>query len=220
METNIKPKLSIVIPVYQMENGEHFLRSSLEMLKKQTFTDFEVVIPENNTFLSYQHVLNEFSQLTFNYFLNPSYGMAANTNAGLQASKGELIKILYQDDMLAHEHALETIIERFTGNWLITGCDTNELPCWTSNLVSGNNKLGSPSVLTIRNTPDPLLFDESLKWLLDCDYYQRMYEQYGRPTIVPGLEVLMGVGTHQQTNILTDDLKAKEQVYLANKHEN
>lgn len=220
MDSNLRPKLSVVIPVYPMENGEYFLRRSLFQLSLQTFKDFEVVIPENAETPQYQHVLDDFPQLTFNYFINPRYGMAANTNAGLRAAQGELIKILYQDDCLAHERALETIIERFTGNWLITGCDTNPNPYLTSNILEGNNKLGSPSVLTIKNTEDMIFFDESLKWLLDCCYYHRMHELYGEPQIISGVEVIMGTGDHQQTNILSDYLKAKEQEYLVEKYAN
>lgn len=225
MDSTLKPKISIVIPVYPMENGEFFLRRSLLQLTLQTFKSFEVVITDNSDDDRYEKLIKDFPTLNFYYAKENRRGMAANTNASIRASQGELIKILYQDDCLAHEKALETIVGQMTGLWLITGCDTNPNPHWTSNILEGNNKLGSPSVLTFKNksfihwkNTEALMFDESLKWLLDCDYYHRLYEIYGAPQIINGVQVIMGVGDHQQTAILSDFTKLKEQEYLLEKY--
>lgn len=177
-----------------MEGGEYFLWRSINMLAKQTFQDFEIIITKEGK-------------------------MAENTNAGIKRARGELIKILYLDDMLSSEYALEDIVLHFTPevNWLITGTDNNPNPKWTDDIETGNNKLGSPSALTIRND-NPLLFDENMSWLLDCDYYRRMYEKYGKPVILNIKGVIMGIGDHQMTNILTNEDKQKEFDYMKNKY--
>ena len=188
-------KLSIAIPVYkEMPNWEFFLERCLKSIKEQSFQEYEIVQVEGGN------------------------GMSGNTNKAIKASKGEYIKILYQDDYLAHKDALKHIVEALNGNWLITGCDNNPEPYWTDNIQTGNNKLGSPSVLTIKND-NPLLFDENLGWLLDCDYYKRMYDTYGEPIIISGVEVIMGVGEHQATHIMGEDIKIKEHEYMLNKYE-
>ena len=43
-------KLSICIPTYEARGmGVAFLKSSLDILKKQTFKDFEVIVSDNST---------------------------------------------------------------------------------------------------------------------------------------------------------------------------
>lgn len=189
------PKLSVVIPIHNMKGGAEFLWRSINALTEQTFQDFEIIITKLGS-------------------------MPVNTNAGLQMARGELIKILYLDDYLAHKNALQDIVDAMEGNqWLITGCDTNLSPYWTGDIITGNNHLGSPSCLTVRNDGH-LLFDETMSWLLDCDYYKRMYDKYGAPVILEGEHIIIGQGEHQMTNILTDEEKLSEHNYINKKYEN
>lgn len=190
-------KLSIVIPIHDMKGGAEFLWRSINMLTEQTFQDFEIIITKEGK-------------------------MAENTNAGIKRARGEFIKILYLDDVLASKDSLQRIVNNLSGStqWLITGCDTNPSPYWTDNIITGNNRLGSPSVLTFRNYfENNLLFDERMSWLLDCDLYHRMYERYGPPKILGEINVLMGIGDHQMTNILTDQEKLSEFDILKTKYE-
>ena len=194
MDKIIKPKVSIVVPIYRkMPNAEFFIERCLSSIREQSFQDYEIVMTEDGK-------------------------MAENTNSGIKKATGELIKILYQDDMFAHKHALKDIVENFKGHWMITGVDNNPHPHWTKDIETGNNKLGSPSALTIKNE-DPLLFDENLGWLLDVDLYKRMYDKYGAPTILDDVNVIMGIGDHQASNIMGDEVKLKEANYLKQKHE-
>ena len=188
-----RPKLSIVIPIHNMKGGSEFLWRSINMLAEQSFKDFEIVITKDGK-------------------------MAENTNSGIKQARGEFIKILYLDDMLAHKDALKEIVEAIDGNhWLINGCDTNPYPYYTDDIETGNNKLGSPSCLTIRNN-DLIFFDEKMSWLLDCQYYKQMYEKYGEPVILDGIHVNMGIGEHQVTNIMSLEEKEAEAVYLKQKY--
>lgn len=187
-----RPYISVAVPVYDMPNGEFFLDRLKESLGAQTFRDFELVITKDGK-------------------------MAENTNAAIRKSTGKLIKILYQDDYLNHESALADIADAFQGHWLITGSDNNLHPHWTDDIEKGNNKLGSPSALTVLNE-EPLLFDENMSYLLDCDYYRRMYDRYGAPVILDKVGVSIGVGPHQTTNLLTNEEKQREFDYMYNKY--
>lgn len=184
--------ISIAIPVYNMPNKDFFLERCLNSIREQTYQNYEIVMTEEGK-------------------------MAENTNAAIKKSIGKFIKILYMDDYFAHKNALRRIVESFTGDWMITGCDNNPKPYWTDDIHTGNNKLGSPSCLTIKNK-DPLLFDENLGWLLDADYYKRMYKKYGPPTILNDINIIIGVGEHQATNLMGDKIKIKEQEYLQKKY--
>lgn len=172
------------------------------MLDKQTYRDFEIVVTSH-----------------------PG-GMAANTNEAIQRSKGDIIKILYMDDYLASPTSLQEIADNFKGGWLATGCAHDHgdgipsgvhTPSWSDQMLYGKNTIGSPSVVAFENKT-PLLFDEKMSWLLDCDLYGRLYKRYGLPTIVDKIGVIIGVGDHQMTHILTDEEKIQEGVYLAQKY--
>ena len=143
-ETSIRPKISCIIPIHDMKGGADFLWRTINRLTEQTCQDYELIITKAGK-------------------------MAENTNAGIKRAKGEIIKVLYLDDMLASKDSLATILEAFKGGteWLITGCDTNLLPYYTHDIQTGNNKLGSPSCLAFRNRfEDNLLFDENMSYYI------------------------------------------------------
>lgn len=191
------PRISIVVPVYPMPNGDFFLKRCLDSIKSQTFKDYEVIITNDGK-------------------------MAENTNSGIKKSTGELIKILFMDDYFAHENALQIIVDNFAGRWLVTGCThdpggNEHLPQWSDLMATGVNTIGSPSVLTIKNE-NPLLFDEEMTWLLDCDLYKRYYDKYGKPTILNDINVAIGVGEHQSTHLMGEQVKINEHIYMAQKY--
>jgi len=222
--------ISICIPTYEMHGeGATLLKRNFEALRTQTFKDFEVVITDNSDENMIKNLCAEeqYAVLTINYVKNPRKGMAQNTNEAIKKAKGDLIKILYMDDFLAHENALREIADNFKGHWLVTGCAhdngsgtrTNpHFPKYTDKIGLGKNTIGSPSVLTIKNE-NPLLFDEKMTWLLDCDYYKRLYEKYGKPVILDTINVVIGLGKHQTTNYLSDAQKQNEQEYMTQKYE-
>lgn len=182
-----------------MPNGEFFLNRLKKSLHEQTYQDWELVITKEGK-------------------------MAENTNAAIRQADGEIIKVLYMDDYFAHDHALQDIVDAFEGKWLVTGCLHDDgqvvgephVPLWNSQ-IHLNNTIGSPSVLTIENK-EPLMFDERMSWTLDADYYKRLHERYGEPTILPSMNVVIGVGEHQMSHILTDPQKQKEQRMIQKKH--
>lgn len=193
--------ISVCIPYYdKMKNAEFLMKRCLDSIKSQTYTDYEIVITEKGS-------------------------MAANSNNAIKSAKGDIVKILYMDDYFANENALQAIADAFRGGWLVTGClhdvegiITNpHLPEWTEDIETGNNKIGSPSVMAFENK-DPLFFDEKLGWLLDCDLYKRLHERYGEPTYLYEYCTIIGVHNGQATNILSNNEKLKEQQYLHEKY--
>ena len=220
-----KPHLTVAVPTHDMPNKVYFLRRLFDSLWNQSFQDFEIVVTDNSEDYDLEEVC-EWYRTGIRYIRNPRKGMAQNTNEAIKQSKGDLIKILYMDDYLAHDNSLRNIVNKFKGQWMVSGCkhsfDGNKVfnthwPEYSNDLRTGNNTIGSPSVLTIKNK-DPLMFDEEMTWLLDCDYYHRLYEKHGKPTILEDVNVIIGLGAHQATNILSDELKVNEQTYLTQKY--
>ena len=203
---NSHPTISVVVPIHNMKHGDYFLWRLVQSLTSQTFKDYELIITQEGK-------------------------MAHNTNVGMRKAKGEFIKILYLDDYLAHPNALKEIVDNLgDAQWLATGClhQTTEedfyedphsphFPEYTKDISTGNNRIGSPSVITLRNE-GKLYFDENMSWLLDADLYQRYYETYGPPKILNDLNVVIGIGDHQMTHNLTPKEKTSEHEYLAKKY--
>ena len=190
-----------------MENGEYFLWRSIQAIMKQSFKDYEIVIVQEGK-------------------------MPVNSNAGLNKARGELIKILYLDDYLAHVDSLQVIVDSFKKEdmWLATGCihqryepgnyedpHSPHYPSYTNDIHLGNNRIGSPSVITIRNKGH-LLFDENLSFLLDCDLYRRYHDSYGPPKLVNDLNVIIGIHDGQTSNTMPQKEKLQEFEYVKNKY--
>lgn len=209
-----------------MKNAREFLIRSLHMIKYQTFKDYEVVITDNSDDNELYETSQEF-RMPIRHIFNPHKGMAPNTNAAIELCRGDIIKILYLDDFFAHRNSLQEIDGAFKGGWLVSGCEhmsdgerfNAHYPSYNEDIVRGNNTVGSPSVLTFENDR-PLLFDEKMTWLLDCDLYKRLYDRYGAPTLLPTINVVIGVGDHQMTNQLTVGEKLAEHAYIEKKYEN
>ena len=193
------PKISIVIPISDMKDGAYFLWRAINSIMAQTFKDYEIVITKEGK-------------------------MAENTNAAIKKARGELIKILYMDDYLAHGNTLQEIVDNFTPKtmWLASGCihDAGDgvlvnphFATWEEGVKTGGNTVGSPSVITLRNGLG-MYFDERMSWLLDCEFYGRMYDKYGAPKILNSPDIVIGLGSHQMTNLLTDEEKLLEFNYL------
>lgn len=188
------PLVSICIPYYKgMKDAEKFLKRCIDSVEKQTYRNCEIIITEE--------------------------GRAAhNTNEAMKQANGDLIKVLYMDDYLTHENVIKDIVENFKGEWMITGCNNNLNPIYMGDIHHGNNKLGGPSALTIRNK-DIMLFDESLRWMFDCDYYKRMHAIYGDPVILNGDYITVGEGDHQATNMLDDKTKLQEVITMRKRYD-
>lgn len=218
-------KISVCIPTYEMHGkAKELLVRSFDMLKKQTYKDFEIIISDNSEDDVVKNLCGDekYKSLDIKYYKNPRKGLSVNTNESMKKANGELIKILYMDDYLADEHSLAKIAENFKGSWMVTGCGhdngdgqiiNTHFPKYTEKIYMGKNTIGSPSVVTIKNE-NILFFDESLSWMLDCDYYKKLYDRYGEPNILNEINVIIGIGKHQTTHHLNYLKKIKERVIL------
>jgi len=208
-------KISVAIPVYDMNGkGVQFLERSLEMLEKQTFQDFEVVISDN----SQDDKLKKIALMGWGFQVcyNKNEGrknMGGNINNAISKCQGDYIKFLFQDDYLTDENSLQEIAQTFDFDWLVTGCSNHMFPYYSADIKKGNNTIGSPSVLAIRNDK-PLLFNENLQWVIDCEYYIRLYKRYGLPVVLNTNNVTIYTGEHQTTSKLSDEEKLKEIKWL------
>lgn len=214
--------------------GHVFLKQSFDALCIQTFKDFDIVVSDHSWDDLVKNLCDEYrAQLDISYCHNAEHrgSSSANINNAIRHATGELIKILFQDDFLYHGNALQDIADAFDmtkDHWLVTACihTKNGIdffrpfhPRYNKRIYLGNNTISSPSVLTIRND-HPLLFDEALIWLMDVEYYKRLYDAFGDPKIVNIIGVVNRVGSHQVSNTLANKVtRGNEYLLMLRKYE-
>lgn len=215
-------KISICIPTWeQYGRGVEFLQNNFEVLLSQTYKNFNVIVSDHSKDDHIKLLCEEYStHLEIKYFKNENFlgNGPANTNNSIINADGDIIKIIFQDDYLYDERALELIVKEFENDecmWLVCGCNhthddglnhTNPMtPYWNDEIKRGVNTISSPSVLSFRNN-NPCLFDENLTMLMDCDMYQQLYVRYGLPTILPDCLVTNRIHQHQISTLYNKDI--------------
>lgn len=225
------PEISIAIPCYEMNNfGEYFLTQCLNSIKTQKFTDYEIVISDHSVNDSIEQLCIVLSNsLNIRYFRNSSgRGSSSNNiNNAIKNCRGNLIKILCQDDYLYDENSLTKIINAFNSEWLVSAythkhMNNNELFNIQIPFISNDmlfiNSIGTHSCLTIRNN-NGLFFDEKLIWFMDSEYYKQLYSKYGPPAILNDITMIQTIWDGQVTNTLaTQQIRNAEYAYLKQKY--
>ena len=231
MPNKMDTTVTIVIPVYEMEGWENFMKRSLATINAQTYKEYNVVIVDNSEGDNIHEFCKKYSGRDFSKFYYTRHsikGASSATNSGIKRASGDLIKILHMDDYFSHQDALKDIVEAFTPTteWLVTGCLHDDggiigrphQPHYNDDIHTGKNTIGAPSVLTIRNHgEDTLLFDEKLRWLFDCDYYKRLHVKFGNPSILNNNNVIIGLHRGQATHLISEECKKEEDNYMKNK---
>jgi glycosyltransferase involved in cell wall biosynthesis len=107
------PKVSVLIPTY---NYARFLPDAIESVLNQTFTDFELIIVDNDSSDETDNVVNRYiTDKRVRYYKNYIRGMASNWNQCIDYARGTYLKMLCGDDKF-HPHLLEkfvAIMERY-----------------------------------------------------------------------------------------------------------
>jgi glycosyltransferase involved in cell wall biosynthesis len=215
-------------------HGRAYLKQSFDMLVAQTFKDFEVVISDHSKDDAIANLCKEYEGVLAIVYHHNTEGIgssSANINNAIRHAGGTLIKILFQDDFLYHERALEDIVHAFDlqhDQWLVTACIHTDdgvtfyrpfYPHCGATIYLGNT-ISSPSVVTIKNN-HPLLFDEQLVWLMDVEYYKRCYDAFGKPKILNTINIVNRSGSHQVSKTLASTIKLREKEfsYVAGRYE-
>ncbi|MDO4488567.1 MAG: glycosyltransferase family 2 protein [Eubacteriales bacterium] len=109
----VSPLISVVIPAYK--TPENYLRMLYDSFLKQTYQNFEVVVADGSgDYKGVRKVTEEYSTKypgRFNLVdLKGNLGIADNTNAGLEAARGDFIALCDHDDELPPD-ALFNVVE-------------------------------------------------------------------------------------------------------------
>jgi len=96
-------RFSIIIPAY---NAEDHIRKTLDSVKMQTFTDYELIVVCDSCTDNTRKIAKEYGAITRAANFHHS-GYARN--AGLEFANGDYILFMDDDDWYLHEYVLEIL---------------------------------------------------------------------------------------------------------------
>ena len=96
------PKISIIVPVYKVEQ---YLRRCLDSIVKQTFTDWECILVDDGSPDNSGKICDEYAEKDrrFRVFHQVNAGVSAARNKGLDEAKGEWNTFVDSDDWIENE---------------------------------------------------------------------------------------------------------------------
>ena len=113
--------------VYLLNNGQKYLRETLESVFVQTFKDFEIVFIDvqstDDTYaLALEYVQKDNRIRLFQNETN--LGLVGNWNRCVELAKGEWIKFIFQDDLITHD-CLKKMMASVKDDDTIVFCNRN-----------------------------------------------------------------------------------------------
>ena len=226
------PTISLCIPAYSMGGaGVQYLRHSLDVILKQEFLDFEVIVADQSDDALIRDLCNSLADPRIRHIdtRHLKRQASANTNAAIDAATGEVVKILFQDDFLNGPGALTQIAAAFDApdaQWCLTGSEHTEdgqtltrpfVPQMHDRIQFGQNTVSSPSVLALRRAHAPR-FDEALIWLMDVDYYKQCALRFGPPAVLSDPLVVNRLHPGQVSASVSRALVRRELRYIRQKY--
>lgn len=191
-------EISIIIPVF---NKERYIGEILDLIEKQTFTDFECIVIDDGSTDSSGLIIDKYAETDYRIkaiHLEHS-GVSKARNAGLDVSQGNYITFIDSDDRVSKEYLenLYSCITSYTVDIVISGVkkywtDTNKqiiisVPC--SGKKNIDEIIGSfaeiqkttgifgtcVAKIFPRALVDEIRFDSEMSLGEDLDFYLRLY---------------------------------------------
>ncbi|ATF18305.1 glycosyltransferase family 2 protein [Phaeobacter gallaeciensis] len=225
------PAITLCIPAYAMGgDGARYLADSFDHLCHQSFSDFDIVVSDQSDDMAVAEVCRDYAdRLTIIHLWNRE-GLrqaSANVNNAMAHAAGDIIKVLFQDDLIIDPKGLAHIHDAMGqgADWCLCGSGVTRdgssvtrpmRPRLTDRLHFGKNTVSSPSVLAMRRT-SAMEFDEALIWLMDVDLYKRLWDAYGDPVVVPDTVIANRMHEGQVSASVSKALRQKELRYMGKK---
>ena len=102
MTNSLKPKISVLMPVYQ--TPETYLREAIESILAQSYTDFEFLILDDCPEKSVEYIVKTYVDKRIKYLKNTqNIGISASRNKLIDLSRGEYLAVMDHDDIALPE---------------------------------------------------------------------------------------------------------------------
>jgi glycosyltransferase involved in cell wall biosynthesis len=195
------PKVSVCIPTY---NYAAFLPETVESILGQNFSDFELVIIDDNSTDGTRGLIESYAQKDprIRFSVNAcNVGMVENWNGCLAGARGEYVKFVFGDDLLASPDALGQMVALLDGDQAISlvcsarnvideksrflrvespmgkSCVLFGFELINSCLVQKKNLIGEPSVVMFRRAQAGRGFLPNYRQIVDLEMWFHLLEQ-------------------------------------------
>ncbi len=135
-----KPEISVIVPIY---NVEEYLPACLDSLQRQSFDDFEVVIVDDGSPDGSRAIAEDYARRDprLRLVTRPNGGLGAARNTGVRAARGRFLTFLDSDDELPpqalaalHHTAVTTGSEIVAGAMERFDSLREWIPAWVSDV--------------------------------------------------------------------------------------
>ncbi len=117
-----KPKISIIVPVY---NGEKVLKRCIDSILLQSYSNFEVIIINDGSRDKSINIINEYKEKDNRVKVidNENRGVSESRNIGIEYSRGEYIQFVDCDDYIERDMIKDILesIENSNADLVMTG---------------------------------------------------------------------------------------------------
>lgn len=183
--------ISIVLPVY---NGERFLRESIDSIRRQTYTGWELIIVDDCSSDATPDIAKEYASADsrIHYYRNEvNLKLPRTLNKGFSLARGDYLTWTSDDNRFQHQ-ALEKMLNKllsdpeaqvvYAAYQLIDekGNTTGQIYAdeYPNKHILGENVIGSCFMFTRKAYETTGEYDPELFLVEDYDYWQRMLMQY------------------------------------------
>lgn len=173
-------KVSIIIPVYNVEN---YLDRCLKSVEKQTYKDIEVIIVDDGSPDNSYKIIDEYVKRNNNFisYKIENSGQGGARNFGIDKSTGEYIVFLDSDDYIAYDCIEKLVSAAISEKSDIVVCscfdvkeDGTIIAKIENNILSGTTSIyNSPEILFNRVAPWGKMFKRSV--LGDLKFVTRVW---------------------------------------------
>lgn len=224
------PKVSVIIPTY---NRSKYLCEAIDSVLAQTYKDFEIIVIDDGSTDDTRNVLNERYDGRIQYLYQANQGYSVAANKGIEASVGEYIAILGDDDLWLPEK-LERQVRQFDDHPEFGFVGSESLVINGQGLATDHYKRGQGNVDTFESLYEmpfiPALtvvirrrcldevgyFDPQLPNAQDYDLWLRLAKRYRFCYMDMPLAKYRLHGSNLSRNI---DQRIKDHVMVVNKPE-
>ncbi|WP_048148514.1 glycosyltransferase family 2 protein [Methanolacinia paynteri] len=158
MTDNGKPFFSILLPT---KNRSEIVHNAIDSVISQDFSDFELVIADNDDTDKTAIVVNGYTDERIKYHRTGQMSMSENWNYAYSKSRGKYI-LLIEDKYIIKPHALE-ILRQYIDKY------NPEVVSWRLNPVSLEKK-GCRNITGV-STPKIYSSDELLNWFFEMKFF-------------------------------------------------
>lgn len=137
-------KVSVIMPVY---NSSNYLRTCLDSVVSQTYSNFEIVLVDDGSTDGSQNICDEYASIfnNINVYHIDNKGVSNARNFGISKAKGELVTFVDADDWVEKD-ILENLVSMIN-DYDLSCCSLREV--WphinTKNLlINSNYQLDNP----------------------------------------------------------------------------